>query len=412
MTRHAAPLERDAVIVAARRSPVGRAYKGSLTSLRPDDLAAQVIEATLADLADDARGPVTDAVTDVILGCAQPAGEAGYNLARVVTLLSGLPRAAGTTVNRYCASSLQSLRMAAHAVAAGEDGVYVAGGVETLSRYVGAGADTGPPNPRFYAAQQHTAAVFDARDQWTAPDPLPDPYVAMGATAEFVALRESVTREEMDTFAALSQQRAISAQDQGVFDAEIAPVTLPDGTLVDRDDCPRPGTTVETLSGLRPAFHPEGRVTAGNACPLNDGAAALVIMSGARAERLGLTPVGRILDSSVAAVEPELMGLGPVPATRALLERHGMGIGDVDLVEINEAFAAQVIPSARLLGIDWDRLNVNGGAIALGHPYGMTGARLTITLLNALRRREQTLGLATMCIGGGQGMALLVERLA
>ena len=397
----------EAVVVAARRSPIGKAYKGSLRTVRPDALAAATIRAALGDLPED----VGAEIEDVIVGCAQPAGEAGFNLARVVALLAGLPEAAGVTVNRYCASSLQSLRMAAHAIAAGDGAAHIAAGVETLSRYRDQGADTGPGNPVFAASAEHTVGCVSSGFDWAPGEALPDAYIAMGTTAEFVRRREGVTRHEMDEFAALSQARAVAAQASGFFEAEIAPVELADGMPVTRDDCPRPGTTTEVLASLRPAFHPDGEVTAGNSCPLNDGAAAIVVMARSRAEQLGLTPLARVVDSAVAAVEPELMGLGPVPATTRLLARQGMVMSDVDLVEINEAFAAQVIPCARRLGIGWEKLNTRGGAIALGHPFGMSGARLAITLLNALRRDDKTMGLATMCIGGGQGMALLLERL-
>jgi acetyl-CoA C-acetyltransferase len=397
----------DAVIVAARRSPIGKAYKGSLRTVRPDTLAATTIRAALGDLPDG----VAAEIEDVILGCAQPAGEAGFNLARVTALLAGIPAAAGVTVNRYCASSLQSLRMAAHAIVAGDGAAYIAAGVETLSRYRDQGADTGPANPVFAASAEYTADCAASGLYWAPGEALPDAYIAMGTTAEFVRRREGVTRPEMDEFAALSQARAVAAQASGFYEAEIAPVELADGTVVTRDDCPRPGTTSDVLAALKPAFHPDGEVTAGNSCPLNDGAAAIVVMERGRAEQLGLTPLARVVDSAVAAVEPELMGLGPVPATTRLLARQGMAMSDVDLAEINEAFAAQVIPCARRLGIDWDKLNTRGGAIALGHPFGMSGARLAITLLNALRQDDKTVGLATMCIGGGQGMALLLERL-
>jgi acetyl-CoA C-acetyltransferase len=385
---------REAWIVAAARSPIGRANKGSLTMFRPDDLAAAVVRATLARV--PALPP--SSIEDVLVGCAQPAGEAGYNIGRVVALLSGLPAAGGTTVNRYCASSLQAIRMAMHAVLAGEGDAFVCAGVETVSRF-GQGKSDGLPdtkNPRFAAGNRET---------------LPDVYMAMGETAERVADREGITRAEMDAFAALSQERAVRAQEEGVFAAEITPVTREDAVIIDRDDGPRPGTTVEKLAKLEPVFRPGGRITAGNACPLNDGAAAVVVLSSTRARELGIKPLARIVASAVSAIDPEIMGLGPIEASRRALAHAKMSISDVDLVEINEAFAAQVIPSARALGIQEDKLNVHGGAIALGHPFGMTGARIMATLLNALEKRGKSVGLETMCVGGGQGMAMIVERM-
>jgi acetyl-CoA C-acetyltransferase len=384
----------EAWIVAAARTPIGRANKGALVAMRPDDLASIAVRGALARV--PALAP--SAIEDVILGCAQPAGEAGYNMARAVALLSGLPDAAGTTVNRYCASSLQAIRIAMHAILAGEGDAFVCAGVEAVSRF-GKGKSDGLPdtkNPRFGSG---------------ATPPLPDVYIAMGETAERVADREQVTREEMDAFAVASQERAVRAQADGVFAAEIVPVTLPDAAVIDRDDGPRPGTTLEKLAKLEPVFRPDGRVTAGNACPLNDGAAAVVVMSSTRARELGIAPLARIVASAVSAIDPELMGLGPIAATRRALERAKMTIANIDVVEINEAFAAQVIPSARALGIDHDKLNVYGGAIALGHPFGMTGARIMTTLLNALAHRKGTVGLETMCVGGGQGMAMIVERI-
>jgi acetyl-CoA C-acetyltransferase len=380
----------EAWIVATARSPIGRANKGSLVDVRPDDLAATVVRAALAKV--PALDPAS--VEDLVLGCAQPAGEAGYNLARVVTLLAGMGGVPGTTVNRYCASSLQAFRIAAHAIAAGEGDAFVAAGVECVSRFAKGKADGMPDtkNPRFAA------------------EGLPNVYITMGETAENVADREHVTREEMDAYAARSQQRAVAAQDNGFFAREITPVALPDGRVVDRDDGPRPGTTVEKLAALAPAFRPDGRVTAGNACPLNDGAAAVVVMSDTRARALGIAPLARVVASAVSAVDPEVMGLGPIEATRRALQRARLSMRDVDVVEMNEAFAAQVIPCARALEIPEDKLNVCGGAIALGHPFGMTGARLVVTLLHSLAERGGSTGLATLCVGGGQGMALLVER--
>ena len=384
----------DVVIVAATRTPIGRAFKGSLVTKRPDDLAGEVIRAALLEV----PGLPPGEVEDVILGCAQPAGESGYNLARVSSLLAGLKDVPGTTVNRYCASSLQAIRMGYHGIRAGEGDVFVAAGVETVSRFERGKSDGMPDtkNPRFSEEGSN----------------LPNIYMAMGETAERVAEAEGVSREEMDEFACLSQSRASSAVETGIFEREITPVTLEEGGVVSRDDCPRPGTTVEKLSGLKPVFREDGRVTAGNACPLNDGAAAVVLMSEGRARDLGVRPLARILATGLTALNPELMGLGPIESSRQALARAGLTMDDVDLVEINEAFAAQVIPSARHLGIGWEKLNVHGGAIALGHPFGMTGVRMLVTLLNALKTRDKTLGLETLCVGGGQGMALVVERLS
>ncbi|HZP28335.1 MAG TPA: acetyl-CoA C-acetyltransferase [Acidimicrobiia bacterium] len=401
----------EAVIVATARTPIGRAHKGSLVECRPDDLSATVVKALLEKL--PALDPTT--VEDVIWGNAQPAGEAGYNLARVVGILAGLPGAPGTTVNRYCSSSLQTIRMAAHAIRSGEGDVFVAGGCETVSRF-GEGMSDGLPdthNAVFSEAEERTAKRNEGgQGDWTPFDGLPDVYIAMGQTAENVAEYSKVTREEMDEFACLSQNRAVTAQENGFFEREITPVTLADGTVVSKDDGPRPDTTVEKLAQLKPVFRPDGTVTAGNACPLNDGAAAVVVMSATRAEQLGIRPLARIVASGVSALDPEIMGLGPIDASRQALARAGMTIDDIDLVEINEAFAAQVIPSARELGIPWEKLNVNGGAIALGHPFGMTGARIMTTLLNGLEDRGGRFGLETMCVGGGQGMAMIVERLS
>jgi acetyl-CoA C-acetyltransferase len=398
----------DAVIVATTRSPIGRANKGSLVDVRPDDLSARIIEAVLAKV------PELDpqSVEDVLWGCGQPGGESGYNVARVAAILAGMPEVPGTTVNRYCSSSLQTIRMAAHAVRAGEGDAFVAGGVETVSRFQFGAADTGPHHPSFADAEARTAerSAGGAPD-WTPPTSLPDIYIAMGQTAENVVQAEKVSREEMDEFAALSQNRAVTSQENGFFEREITPVTLPDGTRVAKDDGPRPDTTVEKLAQLKPVFRPDGQVTAGNACPLNDGAAAVVVMSDTRAGELGITPLARIVSSGVSALNPEIMGLGPIEACRQALKRASMTIDDVDLVEINEAFAAQVIPSARALGVEWDKLNVNGGSIALGHPFGMTGARIMTTLLNGLEDAGATVGLESMCVGGGQGMAMVVERL-
>ncbi len=396
----------EPVIVAGTRSPIGRANKGSLVDLRPDDLTATIVQATLAKV------PQLDPtlVEDLICGCGQPGGESGYNVARVAAILAGL-EVPGVTVNRYCSSSLQGIRMAGHAIKAGEGDVFLCGGVETVSRFQYGASDTGPHNPKFADAEARTSDRANGASSWEPPSGLPDVYIAMGQTAENVRLKENVSRREMDEFAALSQQRAVESQHNGFFEREITPVTTPDGTEVRKDDGPRDGTTVEKLSELKPVFRPDGEVTAGNACPLNDGAAAVIVMSDTKAQELGITPLARIISSGVSALDPEIMGLGPIGASRQALERAGMTIDDVDLVEINEAFAAQVIPSAKHLGIPWEKLNVNGGSIALGHPFGMTGARIMCTLLNGLEDANKTIGLETMCVGGGQGMAMIVERL-
>jgi acetyl-CoA C-acetyltransferase len=399
----------EAVIVATARTPIGRANKGSLVDVRPDDMSAFIISSLLDKVPELDRS----LVEDVLWGCGQPAGEAGTNIARVASLLAGLHEVPGTTVNRYCSSSLQTIRMAAHAIKAGEGDVFVSGGVEAVSRFMHGAADTGPKNERFAEAGARTKQRAEGgQPDWTPPAGLPDVYIAMGQTAENVRELEKVSREEMDEFAALSQQRAVTSQENGFFDREITPITTPDGTVVTKDDGPRPGTTVEKLSTLKPAFRPDGEVTAGNSCPLNDGAAAVVVMSDTKARELGITPLARIVASGVTALNPEIMGLGPIEASRQALKRAGMTIDDIDLVEINEAFAAQVVPSAKHLGVPWDKLNVNGGSIALGHPFGMTGARIMTTLLNGLEDADKTFGLETMCVGGGQGMAMIVERLS
>jgi acetyl-CoA C-acetyltransferase len=397
----------EAVIVATARTPIGRANKGSLTECRPDDLAGFIVKDVLGKV------PSLDpqAVEDVILGCGQPGGEAGYNVARVAAILAGLPDVPGVTVNRYCSSSLQTIRMAAHAIKAGEGDVFVAGGVETVSRYLHGASDTGPHNPAFSDAEARTNERKDGADRWEPPAGLPDIYIAMGQTAENVVLAENVSREEMDEWGVRSQNRAVDAQERGFFDREITPVTLPDGTVVAKDDGPRPGTTIEKLAELKPVFRPDGKVTAGNACPLNDGAAAVIVMSDTKAEELGVQPLARVVSSGVSGLNPEIMGLGPIEASRQALARAGMTMDQIDQVEINEAFAAQVLPSARHLGIDLEKLNPNGGAIALGHPFGMTGARIMTTLLNGLEDSGGRYGLETMCVGGGQGMAMIVERL-
>ncbi len=402
----------EPVIVATARSPIGRAFKGSLVDVRPDDLAAEIVRAALAKV--PALDPAD--VDDVMLGCGLPGGEQGFNMGRVVAVLAGLAHVPGLTLTRYCASSLQTIRMAAHAIRAGEGDVFVAAGVEMVSRFVNGNSDSHPGtlNPRFAAAGQRTAARAEGGAAVWSPAPdgkLPDIYIAMGQTAENVAQVEGVSRDEMDAFALRSQQRAVAAQRSGFFDREIVPVTVPDGRVVCADDGPRPDTSLEKLATLPAVFRPDGRVTAGNACPLNDGAAAVIVMSDERAAALGIDPLARVVSTAVTALDPEIMGLGPVEASRQALRRAGMTIDDVDLVEMNEAFAAQVLPSARRLGVGSDKLNVHGGSIALGHPFGMTGARIAATLLNGLQTTGGTIGLETMCVGGGQGMAMVVERL-
>jgi acetyl-CoA C-acetyltransferase len=399
------------VIVATARSPIGRAFKGSLVDLRSDDLASTIVGAALAKVPQLDR----DDVEDLILGCGLPGGEQGFNMGRVVSLLAGLTDVPGTTVTRYCSSSLQTIRMAAHAIAAGEGDVFVAAGVECVSRF-GRGTSDGLPdtaNPMFADAAVRTSTLAaEGGPPWTPGPGLPDVYIAMGQTAENVAQLERVSREEMDEFAARSQNLAVDSQKNGFFEREITPVSLPDGRVISVDDGPRPDTTVEGLAKLKPAFKPDGRITAGNACPLNDGAAAVVVMSDTRAAELGITPLARFVASGVSALNPEIMGLGPIESSRQALQRAGMTIDDIDLVEINEAFAAQVIPSARHLGIAIDKLNTHGGSIALGHPFGMTGARIMTTLINALQTDDKQFGLETMCVGGGQGMAMIVERMS
>jgi acetyl-CoA C-acetyltransferase len=397
----------EAVIVATARSPIGRAAKGSLVDLRPDDMAAQIVSALMAKVPQ----VTPDMVEDLIMGCGQPAGEAGFNVGRVVALLAGLD-APGVTVNRYCSSSLQTIRMAAHAIKAGEGDCFIAAGVEAVSRY-GSGASDTAPNPVFKEAGSRTAErAQGGAPSWTPPAGLPDIYIAMGQTAENVVQAEGVTREEMDEWGALSQQRAVANVENGFWEHEITPLRLPDGSVVSKDDGPRPGTTVEKLAELKPVFRPDGSVTAGNACPLNDGAAAVMVMSDTKAAQLGITPLARVVSSGVSSLNPEIMGLGPIEASRQALARAGMTIDDIDIVEINEAFAAQVLPSAKHLGIPHDKLNPNGGSIALGHPFGMTGARIMTTLLHGLQDADKEFGLETMCVGGGQGMAMIVQRLS
>ena len=408
----------EAVIVSVARSPIGRAFKGSLKDERPDDLAAAMVTAALDKVPSfDPGSNDGTGLDDLYLGCAEPSGEAGSNMARVVTILAGLDDVPAVTVNRFCASSLQAIRMAFHAIKTGEGNAFVAGGVEAVSRYAnwaGAG-ETGAEyhNPLFASAGQRTAARAASNTPWTDPrlgDRMPDIYISMGQTAENVATTYGIGRAEQDEWAVLSQNRAEAAIASGFFAREISPYRRRDGVLVSQDDSPRAGVTLEAVSGLQPVFRKEGTVTAGNACPLNDGAAAVVVMSDTRARQLGLQPLARIVATGVSALSPELMGMGPVEATRRALALAGLGIGDIDLVELNEAFAVQVVASARELGIDPSRLNIHGGAIALGHPFGMTGARLTATLLNGLSETDGTLGLATLCVGGGQGMAMILER--
>ena len=352
-----------------------------------------------------------------MLGCGLPGGEQGFNMGRVVSILLGYDQLPGTTVTRYCASSLQTTRMAFHAIKAGEGDVFVSAGVECVSRYAKGSSDGWPDtmNPVFADARARSEQAAQGGVEWHDPradGAVPDIYLAMGQTAENLAQVKGVTREDMDAFGVRSQNLAEKALADGFWEREITPVTTPDGTVVGKDDGPRPGVTLEGVSGLKPVFRPDGRITAGNCCPLNDGAAAVVVMSDTRARELGITPLARIVSTGVSALSPEIMGLGPVESSRRALARAGLTIDDIDLVEINEAFAAQVIPSYRDLGIDEDRLNVNGGAIAVGHPFGMTGARITGTLVNSLRWHDKTLGLETMCVGGGQGMAMVLERLS
>jgi acetyl-CoA C-acetyltransferase len=402
----------EAVIVATARSPIGRAFKGSLTSIRPDDLAVQMIAAALA------RVPQLDPaqIEDLIVGCGLPGGEQGYNMARVIAVMLGYDNVPGTTITRYCSSSLQSTRMAYHAIKAGEGDVFVSAGVECVSRFAKGSSDGLPDTKNHVFADAEARAKEMEKGSFTWHDPrhdgqVPDIYIAMGQTAENVAQLRGVSRQEQDEFGVRSQNLAEKAIADGFWQRDITAVTLPDGTVVSADDGPRAGTTLEKVSQLQPVFRPDGTVTAGNCCPLNDGAAAVVVMSDRKAAELGLTPLARIVSTGVTALSPEIMGLGPVEASKQALARAGMTIDDVDLVEINEAFAAQVIPSYTELGVDIDKLNVNGGAIAVGHPFGMTGARITSTLLNSLQFHDKAIGLETMCVGGGQGMAMIFERL-
>lgn len=408
----------EAVIVATARSPIGRAFKGSLKDVRPDDLTSTIIAAALAKV--PALDPAD--IDDLMLGCGLPGGEQGFNLARVVAVLMGHDHLPGVTLTRYCSSSLQTTRMALHAIKAGEGEVFISAGVEMVSSFAKGNSDTHPDthNPAFADAEARTAAVAETgADGWRDPREdgrAPDAYIAMGQTAENLARVKGVTRQDMDAFGVRSQNLAEKAIANGFFEREITPVTTPDGSVVSTDDGPRAGVTLEAVSQLKPVFRPDGRITAGNCCPLNDGAAAVIVMSDTKAAELGLRPLARIVSTGLSALSPEIMGLGPVEASRQALARAGLGIDDMDLIEINEAFAAQVIPSYRDLGLTdstmEDKLNVHGGAIALGHPFGMTGARITGTLLNGLQTRDGTFGLETMCVGGGQGMAMVLERLS
>jgi acetyl-CoA C-acetyltransferase len=403
----------EAVIVSTARSPIGRAGKGSLVDMRPDDLAAQMVRAAL----DKVPELNPHQIDDLMMGCGLPGGESGFNIARVVAVELGYDFLPGTTVNRYCSSSLQTTRMAFHAIKAGEGDAFISAGVEAVSRSAKGSSDSWPDtkNPLFDEAQKRTETASAGAGEWHDPRSdgvLPDVYIAMGQTAENVVLHTGISREDQDHWGVRSQNRAEEAIKNGHFEREISPVTLPDGNTVTVDDGPRPGTTYEKVSELKPVFRPNGTVTAGNACPLNDGAAAVVITSDTKAKELGLTPLARIVATGVSGLSPEIMGLGPIEASKKALASAGMSMSDIDLVEINEAFAVQVLASARELGIDEDKLNVSGGAIALGHPFGMTGARITATLLNNLQTHDKTFGLETMCVGGGQGMAMVVERLA
>ena len=405
----------EAVIVSTARSPIGRAFKGSLKDVRPDDLAVAVISAVLAKI--PGLDPLL--VEDLYLGCAEPSGEQGANLARVVAVLAGYDHLPGATINRFCASSVQTTRMAFHAIKAGEGEIFISGGVECVSRYrdfAGAGGSSSEvQNPLFATAQARGLQMAADNATWTDPreqGQLPDVYLAMGQTAENVATMRGISRARQDEWGVSSQNRAEKAIADGFFAREITPITTPDGTVVSTDDGPRAGVTLEAVSALNPVFRENGTITAGNCCPLNDGAAAVVIMSDAKARELGLTPLARVVSTGLTALSPEIMGMGPVEASRQALARAGMSMNDMDLVEINEAFAVQVLASMDDLGIDPDKLNVHGGAIALGHPFGATGARITTTLLNGLSARDGQFGLETMCIGGGQGMAIIYERLS
>lgn len=396
----------EAVIVATARTPIGRAVKGSLADVRPDDLSSFII----SDVLKKVPQLPAEQVEDVLWGIGHPAGEGGHNIARVAGLLAGLD-SPGVTVNRYCSSSLQTIRMAAHAIKAGEGDVFIAGGVETVSRIGTHGADFGERNPYFAEAEARTATRAEGGSATWEPTDVPDAYIAMGQTAENVAQLTGIDRQRQDAWGVRSQNRAEAARNDGFFKREITPYVLPDGTVVTDDDGIRDGTTIEGVSGLKPVFRPDGTITAGNACPLNDGAAAVIVMSDSKAAELGITPLARIVSTAVSSLNPEIMGLGPVQAIRKALDRADLAIDDIDLFEINEAFAVQVLGSADELGIPEDKLNVNGGSIALGHPFGMTGARIMTTLINGLQTAEKQYGVESMCVGGGQGMAMVIERL-
>ena len=396
----------EAVIVAASRTPIGRAVKGSLAEVRTDDMSAFILK----DVLDKVPELDPSMVEDVLWGIGQPAGEGGYNIARVISTMAGVD-APGVTINRYCSSSLQTIRMAAHAIKAGEGDVFVAGGVETVSRYGSGASDTGPHNEHFADAEARTAERSgEGAGPWEATE-VPDIYISMGQTAENVAQKTGISKQRQDEWGVRSQNRAEEARNRGFFEREITPYPLPDGSIMTQDDGIREGTTIEKVSQLQPVFRPDGTVTAGNACPLNDGAAAVVVMSDTKAEELGIKPLARIVSSAVTSLDPEIMGLGPIDAIKAALERAELSVDDIDLFEINEAFAVQVLGSADELGIPEDKLNVNGGSIALGHPFGMTGARIMTTLLNGLEDSGGRYGVESMCVGGGQGMAMVVERL-
>jgi acetyl-CoA C-acetyltransferase len=404
----------EAVIVSTARSPIGRAFKGSLTGLRPDELAATIIQTALA------KGPALrpEDIDDLMLGCGLPGGEQGYNMGRVVAVRMGYDFLPGTTITRYCSSSLQTTRMAFHAIKAGEGDAYISAGVEMVSRFVKGNSDSLPDtkNEFFADAEARSAKLAEGgADSWSDPrdgGDIPDVYISMGQTAENLARIKGVSRQEMDEFAARSQNLAEKAIANGFWEKEITPVTTPDGTLVSADDGPRPGVTVEGMAGLKPVFRPDGLITAGNACPLNDGAAAVIVMSDTKAKELGLTPLARVVSTAVTGLSPEIMGYGPKEAIELVLKRAGKTVADIDLFEINEAFAAQVIPSYKDVGIPIDKLNVHGGAIAVGHPFGMTGARITGTLINGLQTLDKQWGVESMCVGGGMGMAMVLERLS
>jgi acetyl-CoA C-acetyltransferase len=404
----------EAVIVSTARSPIGRAFKGSLTEMRADDLTVQMVKAALAKV------PELDPkdITDLMLGCGLPGGEQGFNMGRAVAVLLGFDHLPGTTITRYCSSSLQTTRMAFHAIKAGEGDAFISAGVEAVSRFSKGNSDhiegQSLKNPVFEDAMQRTEKFAQGGVEWHDPredETIPDVYIAMGQTAENVQQLIGMSREEQDEFGVRSQNLAEKAIADGFWAKDITPVTLPDGSTLSADDGPRAGVTLEGVAKLQPVFRPDGTVTAGNCCALNDGAAAVVVMSDTKAKELGLTPLARIVSTGVTGLSPEIMGLGPVEATRQALHHAGMTVDDIDLFEINEAFAVQALGSAQALGVPIDKLNVNGGAIAVGHPFGMTGARITSTLINSLQHHDKTFGVETMCVGGGMGMAMVLERL-